>query len=367
MNKLGTILGLIILLAAALGIYYLFQGNHSKLSGEPDNTVATEVSVHVGKISRATLYGHIQIYGRVKPAVRDSNSSPAHVSITAPTAGIISEIKCIEGQLVNQGDLLLRFDSRLAEAAVKKAQHVLNFEEQNLKRQEELLEVQGTSEKLLLETQHQVELAQNELARANTELSLLQVTAPISGRIVRILVGPGESVDMSATLAELTDTGRLIIELRAPSVEASLIKPGQKVEVETYAAADDADSTAGSTGEVIFVDSVVDPENDTVLVRTSISADVELKAGQFVKARIVYTEKKNCIVVPENSLVTNPEGQTVIAVVENGKAFQKAVQTGLCQNGLVEIRCEGIHEGMQIVTTGAYGLLPETNVRILSE
>jgi multidrug efflux pump subunit AcrA (membrane-fusion protein) len=73
------------------------------------------------------------------------------------------------------------------------------------------------------------------------------------------------------------------------------------------------------------------------------------------------------MVVPEESLVTTTEGQTVIAVIENGKAFQKIVQPGLRENGLVEVQGEGIHEGMQVVTYGAYGLLPETMVRIITE
>ena len=367
MNKLGTLLGLIILLAVASGVYYLFQGRQDEPSEDPASTIATEVSVHVGKISRSTLYGRISVYGRVEPAVGSSDSPPANIPITAPAAGIVSEVICIEGRTVNKGDLLFRFDSRMAEVAVKKAQDVLVFEEQNLKRQKELLEAKGTSEKLLQEAQRRFELARDELTKAKTELSLLQVTAPISGTVTRVLARPGESVDVSSTLAELIDTKRLILEFQVPTTEVSLIKPGQKVEIETGIDTKDPNAETGTTGKVTFIDSVVNPQNDTVLVRASISPDAGLKSGRFVKASIVYVEKKDCLVVPEESLVINPEGQTVIAVVENGKAFQKVVHTGLRQNGLVEIQAEGIHEGMQIVTTGAYGLLPETNVRIITE
>jgi multidrug efflux pump subunit AcrA (membrane-fusion protein) len=83
--------------------------------------------------------------------------------------------------------------------------------------------------------------------------------------------------------------------------------------------------------------------------------------------RIIYMEKNDCLVVPEESLVTTTEGQTVIAIVENGKAFQKIVQPGLRENGLVEVQGEGIHDGLQVVTDGAYGLPSETMVRIISE
>ncbi len=372
MNKLGTFLGLIILLAAAVGIYFLFQGSQQETE-EPESTVEPEVSVHVGEITRSTLYGYIEAYGRIKPAVANNDNPPASISIKAPTAGIVSEVKCIEGQEVKKGDLLFSFDSRIPEAALKKAQETVNFEEQNLARQKELFDVNGTSKKLLQETQYQYESALNELERAKVELSLLQVKAPISGTIVQVLTKPSESVDMSDILAELVDNERLIVEFRVPSVEASLLELGQKIEIKT------SDSTdIPHSGNLIFIDSTVDSQSDSVLVRASIlnssiaedeltESGTGLKSGQFVKVRIIYVEHEDCLVVPEISLVTNEQGQTVIAVVENDKAFQKEVRTGLHQDGMVEIESEDIHEGMQIVTTGAYGLLPETKIRIISE
>ena len=105
MNKLGTFLGLMVLLAVALGIYYIFQGKQDEFSEEPEDTIVTEVSVHVGKISRSTLQGHILVYGRIEPAVGSSDRPPARILITTPTAGIVSEVICVEGQVVNRGDL----------------------------------------------------------------------------------------------------------------------------------------------------------------------------------------------------------------------------------------------------------------------
>jgi membrane fusion protein (multidrug efflux system) len=367
MNKLGTFLGLIILLAAAVGIYYLFQVKQDESLEEHNGEVVAEVSVHVGQISRSTLDGYVLAYGRIEPAVGSSEGPPARVPVTASVAGIVSEVKCVEGQSVKKGDLLFRLDSRIAEVAVNKAQQTLDFEEHNLTRQKELLDANATSEKLLQETQRNFELARDELAKANTELSLLQVTAPISGMVVRVLARPGESVDMSYKMAELLDIERLIVEFRVPNSEASLLKTGQKVEIDTGLVTQDPNSETIPAGEVTYIDTEVDPQSDTVLVRASTPPGAGLKSGQFVKARVIYVEKKDCLVVPEESLVTNLQGQTVIAVVENGKAFQKVVQTGLRQKGLVEIQAEGIHEGMQIVTTGAYGLLPETNIRIVTE
>jgi membrane fusion protein (multidrug efflux system) len=169
-------------------------------------------------------------------------------------------------------------------------------------------------------------------------------------------------------LAELIDNERLIVEFQVPSTEASLLELTQKVEIEM------SDNTVFS-GEVTFINSVVDVHSDSILVRASVSSNTNkpdatssgLKKGRFVKVRVIYIEHKNRLVVPEESLVTNEQGQTVIAVVEDNKAIQKEVHTGLHQNGLVEIESKDIQEGMKIVTTGAYGLMPETKIRIISD
>lgn len=359
---------MLILLACAFVVYYLFQGNLSKVLQQQEEEIVTEVSVQVGKVSLSVLHGYILAYGRIEPDVGTIAKPPASVRITTPVEGIISEAVCIEGQEVSLGDTLFRLDSRTAKVAVKKAKHSVELAKQNLARQKELMQNQGTSKKLLQQAEYELATAKDELTRADTELSLHQIRAPISGTIVRVLARPGEAVGVTDTLAELVDHKRLIVEFRVPSNEIRVLKPGQKVKIETSNRVGGSDSEIRQvTGELTFIDSVIDPESDTVLARTSVPTESELRPGQFVRVRTIYLEKCNCLTVPEESLVTTTEGQTVISIIENGKAFQRVVQPGLRENGLVEIKGDGIHEGMQIVTVGAYGLLPETKVRIITE
>ncbi|MBL7187665.1 MAG: efflux RND transporter periplasmic adaptor subunit [Phycisphaerae bacterium] len=368
MNRLGTLLGLILLLAGALGVYYLFQGKHGEIPEEQDGEMAVQVNVHVGEISRSVMHGYVLAYGRVEPAPASGDSPPAKVRITAPVDRIISEAVCVEGQEVSQGDVLFRFDSRAVEVTVKEARQAVEFAERNFVRQKELMQSQGTSEKLLQQAEYELAHAKDELTRAETELSLFQVTAPISGTIVRVLARPGEAVGATSILAELVDRKRLIVEFRVPSDEITVLKPGQKVTIETRDRVGGPNSEMGQVhGELTFIDSVVDPDSDTILARASVATESELRPGRFVRVRAIYLEKSDCLVVPEESLVTTTEGQIVIAIIENGKAFQRVVQRGLRENGMVEIQGEGIHEGMQIVTAGVYGLLPETKVRIITE
>ncbi|HPS02643.1 MAG TPA: efflux RND transporter periplasmic adaptor subunit, partial [Candidatus Sumerlaeota bacterium] len=105
MNKLGTFLGLLILIAGSYGVYLLFQEKTATAeTDEPD--VPPQVSVQVGKIQKTTLHGYVRAYGSVELDPGSDRTAPAGMRITAPSAGIITDARCVEGQQVNKGDVL---------------------------------------------------------------------------------------------------------------------------------------------------------------------------------------------------------------------------------------------------------------------
>ena len=85
--------------------------------------------------------------------------------------------------------------------------------------------------------------------------------------------------------------------------------------------------------------------------------------GQFVRLRIAVEERKDRLVVPRQSVVTNAEGKSVIVGFLGEKAIMKEVKVGLKEGELVEIEGEEIDEGDRIVTEGAYGLPGEAKIR----
>ena len=77
------------------------------------------------------------------------------------------------------GALLFELDGRAADVAVK-------FAEKNLERQKKLVQVEGTSQKLLQE-------AEQQLASARTQQALLQIRSPIKGVVTKVNVKAGEA------------------------------------------------------------------------------------------------------------------------------------------------------------------------------
>jgi multidrug efflux pump subunit AcrA (membrane-fusion protein) len=90
-------------------------------------------------------------------------------------------------------------------------------------------------------------------------------------------------------------------------------------------------------------------------------ANSGLRPGQFVQLRIVTAVHTNCLAAPEQSVVKDFDGHSIVALVNGDEAIQTPVQTGFQENGRVEVDGAGLKEGGSVVTMGAYGLPDKTN------
>jgi membrane fusion protein, multidrug efflux system len=343
-----------IALAAAL-IWFVWL--RSPVPGE-EAPVPTEVAVKVGKIARATLRGYVTAYGTVEPQPPGVRRGAGAV-ISPSVPGVITLVRCTEGERVALGDLLFQLDSRAADVAADKAREAADYAEKNYERQKKLIAVEGTSQKLLLEAQQALDAARSDLAAARTQQALLRVTAPIAGTVARIHVKPGEAVDLSTRMADLVDLDRLVVSAGVPIAELPPLKIGQAVEVTG------GESREPLAGSLTTIGAEVDPRTGTALVRAAVPARSDLRPGEFVALRIVTQEHRDCLAVPEEAVVKNAEGATVIALVRDGRAIQTPVKTGLRDGHLVEIEGEGLAADATVVTEGAYALPSETKIRVL--
>jgi len=356
MTKRQVVAGLVIVAVAAAAVLILIRALGPK-AGEEEEAV-TDVAVHVGKIARATLHRYVAAFGTVEPEPPGDGRQAAGAVISAPVGGILTEIKCVEGRAVKRGALLFRLDTRLAEVAVARAAKTLAAAELTYERQKKLLAADGTSQKAFQEAELQLQTARNDLAAAQTELSLLQIKAPLAGTVVRISARIGQSVETNAVLAEVIALERLVVTAQVPSREAGLLKPGQPV---VFGAG------SAPTGKVTMVGKDIDPKTDTVLVRAAVPAGAGFQPGQFVTIRIISEERRDVLAVPEVSLIGDSVGGDAgsIVLVEGGKAVRRHVKSGLRESGLIEVEGEGLKEGLIIVTEEAYTVPADSKIHII--
>jgi membrane fusion protein (multidrug efflux system) len=298
----------------------------------------------------------------------------------------------------------------LAQLVVDKARSSVDFAQKSLERQRQLLESNNTSQKAVEAAQSELIAAQNDLKVAQKQLailkasptpeelaeenakvaeaqkallaaqlqrSLLKIQSPIAGTVVRINVNVGEAVDSTKVLGQVVALNRLIAAVNVPATEAASVKNGQPAEISsdlssktrtnnspTHPTTKPAAEAADFLGTVQLVTPIVDQKSDSVVVEVQLKPDRGFHPGQAVRVRIVVEVHNDVLVVPTESVITNAEGESVVAVMKDNKAVQVPVHVGLRENGVAEISSDQIHAGDVVVTEGAYGLPKETKVHI---
>ena len=102
----------------------------------------------------------------------------------------------------------------------------------------------------------------------------------------------------------------------------------------------------------------VDARNGAVMVGIDLPAAANFRPGLAVKVRIVVEEHKDVVAAPQEAVVTDENGDSVMSVVEDNQATHKTVKVGLQENGLTEVIGDGLSDSTVVVTTGAYGRCP---------
>jgi membrane fusion protein, multidrug efflux system len=369
MRSFRTLIVLTAVAAGALVIFvFLRRGTSPTPSHQAEADVPTDVAVQVGKITTATLHRYVVAYGSVEPQPAADGRAAASARIATAVPGIVTRVNVVEGQRVASGTPLVELDSRVEDVAVARAREAVRFAEINFQRQKALQPGEGTSQKLYQEAEQQVTAARNDLANAETQRALLTIRAPIAGTVVSLSAKPGDGVDLSSVLAEMIDLERLVVNAGVRSVETPLVKLGQAADVS--AGGTETGPARGAmvpppAGIVTFLGAGVDAKTDTVPARISIPPALHLRPGQFVTVRIVCEVRRDRLVVPETSIMTDTEGHSLIATVEGSTATKRLVRPGLREGGLVEIEGEGLKSGTTVVTVGIYGLPTQTKIHVV--
>lgn len=347
------------LFSALMSLASLTLSNCSRaVPQEEAQNEATEVAVQVGTVTKADLRARVEAYGMVDPEPAKTGAPGGGARLAAPIAGIVASIDVVEGQSVKAGDVVVKLDDRVAQAAVDKAQHALVFAQQVADRMGRLIGSGAISMQLKQEAEERLAAARAELAAAQAATAQVRLASPLDGVVAHINVQPGQSVDLNTIVAEIIDLKRLVVTVNVPADEAARTRPGQTAEIFVHNLKDPA-----TTGSVSFVSPTVDMKTASAVVRLSVPEESALRPGEFVRARIVTEELTDRLVVPRESVVKGEGGQ-VIYIVEGDRAVQLAVKTGLRDGDLVQVEADGLKEGDTIVTVGAYGLPKETKIKI---
>jgi RND family efflux transporter MFP subunit len=194
-----------------------------------------------------------------------------------------------------------------------------------------------------------LEGAKAALRLANVNLGYTKIASPITGRLSRRMVDPGNLVKADDTIlttivkldpihAYFDVDERTVIRLRT-LLKAREIESARKTTLKVkLALADEEDYTR--EGVIDFIDNRLDPGTGTLRIRVETrNEDLFLSPGMFIRVRLPVGRPRQGLLVPEAALASK-QGQKLVYTVRREEKKDKSGDTELDEDGkpvLVEI------------------------------
>ena len=296
--------------------------------------------------------------------------------IGANVTGRVSDILAVPGQMVKQGDVLAKITSteltqsqlaylkaksasQLADQAANRAK-ILYKEDvialAELQRREAeassaKAEYRAANDQLRVQGMDQASI--DKLAKSGVIESINNVVATIPGEIVERKINKGQVVQPADALFTVADLSSLWAISEVPESNSYLIRKGQKASLIIPALRNQE-----IEGVVAHVDSIVNPQTRTVVVRMELAnKDGQIKPGMLA-TMLIESQPVDKLVVPLGAIVREDNHDHVFIRLDDDTYRMVPVKLGPEGKGFRPV-ISGLKEGQEIATSGAYHLNTE--------
>ncbi|KFA93722.1 efflux RND transporter periplasmic adaptor subunit [Archangium violaceum] len=300
------------------------------------------------------------------------------VQITARVAGVVEQVRFMEGQSVKKGEVLAEIEPARYGIAVRAAQASL---EKALAAKAEADAAAGrraaaNEAKPGLLPAEQIDTAEARARTAAADASAAKaavdqaelnqrdayVKAPMEGVLQTRTVQTGQYVQPGTVLATLLRRDPLLLRFTVPESDVGRVKPGMPARFTVR-----SDSRT-YMGKISYVADAADPASRMVKVTAEVRGEdaKALRPGAFATVTVPVDTAQGAPVIPQTAVRPSERGFLTF-VVQDGKARARVVELGLrTADGLVEVR-EGLKPGEQLVVRGGEALKDGAGVRIAEE
>ena len=232
-----------------------------------------------------------------------------------------------EGQKVNAGDVLVRFDTderradiEAAIAEIRRAEAQRNEIRTRLERARRCAASAPGTAAQVEDLTAQVRTLESAIASAEARrkaaearLEDLIIRAPFDGRLGTRSVSLGAYVSPGTRITTLDDLSRVRLDFSVPENVLAHLQAGQPVRAVSAAFGERV-----FEGRVALIDPRVDPVTRAVRLTAEFhNSDEALKPGMFLAVTLEVTNKENAVVVPEEAIVSEGLRHLVFVVKDN--------------------------------------------------
>jgi membrane fusion protein (multidrug efflux system) len=294
--------------------------------------------------------------------------------------GVIHARRFEEGSIVRQGETLYEIDPSLYQAAAAQAsanlasaQAARTTADAKAARYKPLAVIEAVSKQdysdavaAAQQADAQVKQAAASLRSAQINLHFTRVPAPIAGRIGRSLVTTGALVTsgQADALATIQRLDPIFVDIQQSSADLVALRQQMARGGVTAAASPvrlvlEDGSAYPLAGRIEFSEALVDASTGAVTLRARFpNPNNLLLPGMFVRAKLAQAVAPNAILVPQQGVSRNAQGQaTVLLVGADGKAVLRTVQADRTV-GDKWLVTSGLAPGDKVITEGLDKIKP---------
>jgi multidrug efflux system membrane fusion protein len=304
------------------------------------------------------------------------------VTVKSRVDGELVEVAFQEGQMVQEGQLLARIDSRSFEAALNQAKGqlqrdsaALELARLNVERSKNLpaggtLSQQERDEldAVYKQAQALVDVDRALVSNAQLQVAYCNIAAPITGRVGLRQVDQGNMIQASSPngIAVITQLQPISVVFSIPQDEILRVQKQLSENAQVPVIAFDRTfQNQLAQGTLAAIDNQVDPTTGTLRLKANFE-NVEglLFPNQFVNIRLLVKQWSDAVVIPSSAVQRGADFQYVYVVQSDNETVDIAkVQVAFSEAGR-SVVSQGLQAGDRVVIEGTDKLQPKGKISL---
>lgn len=320
--------------------------------------------IQFSPLEQTRLSSEIQLNGKIDVPPQNL------VSVSMPLGGFLQSTQLLPGMHINKGQIIAVMEDRSyieLQQNYLSAKSKLQFAEKDYQRQLELNQEKASSDKILQTAELELKSQQLTVAALAEQLKLIHldpktlteanisksvnVYSPINGFVSKVNANIGKYLNPTDVLFELVNPEDIHLNLNVFEKDLNKISIGQKL-----IAFNNQQPGKVYPCEIILISKDISGEGTAEVHCHFEEYDKTLLPGMYMNAKIEISN--HLAMATTEEAIVNFEGSNYVFVHHPGNKFEmKKVETGVSENGKIEILNHDDFRESQIVTVGAYTLL----------
>ncbi len=305
------------------------------------------------------------------------------VLVRSRVDGQVMSINFSEGQIVQQGDLLVQIDPRpyqaaLDQAKAKKQQDSANLDntKRDLARSQSLIgnnyvtrQTLDTQTSSVAQLSAQTAADDAAIENATTQLGYATIRAPITGRVGFRLVDQGNIVNASSAtgIVSIAQIEPISVVFTEPENTLTKITEGRKTGPLDVQALSSDGSVQLASGTLETFNNEIDTSSGTIRLKgTFANHDHRLWPGLSVSTQLKVKTLQSAVLIPFSAVQHGPDALYAFVIGDDGKVDIRPIKVSLSDDRTAVVT-EGIKSGEKVVTAGQYRLQAHTLVRVVPD